>query len=123
MAVYPDSHVLQLALEEVRRRLAAVLGDHHTAHVQARVDGDDDLGLVRQLQQHPELAVRGKAGKHAGRVVVVKQLPAELQVQLVPKLADALPDVFRLHFQVFLVVKSNSHILPPSMMISLMINL
>ena len=114
MAVNADSHVLQLALEQVSRRLSAVLGDDHASHVKSlvgkclnesehvhvvgdaqivahlvlfnvrRVDGDDDFRLVSQLKQHPQLAVRGKAGKNPGRVVVVKQLSAEFQIELVP---------------------------------------
>ena len=50
-----------------------------------------------------------EAGKHAGGVVVVEQLAAEFQVQLVVKLGDPLPDVGRLCLQVFFIIKSNMH--------------
>ena len=124
VAVHLDPHVLQLGLELVRAALAAVLGDHNAAHIEALVlefldqaehvhvvgdsqvvahfvlfnvrgvDGDDQLRLVGHLQQHPQLAVRGKAGEHSGGVEVVEELSAEFQVQFVAELADALFDVF-----------------------------
>ena len=72
-------------------------------------DDDDDLGLVFQLQQHLQLGVRLKARQHAGSVVVIKQLAAKLQVELVVKLGDPLPDMRRLHGKVFVVVKSYFH--------------
>ena len=40
-------------------------------------------------------------------MVVVKQLAAEFQIQLVAEMGDALPDVGRLHFQIFVVVKTD----------------
>ena len=63
-----------------------------------RIDGNDDLSLVCQLQKHVQLAVRRKAWQDTGSVIIVEQLSAELQVQLVSELADPLADVFRLHF-------------------------
>ena len=71
------------------------------------VDGDDDLRLVLQLLQHADLAVWLESGQHPGGVVVVKQLAAELQIQLSAELRDAVPDVLRLHLQVLLVVKAD----------------
>ena len=50
-----------------------------------------------------------EAGQHAGGVVVIEQLAAEFQIQLVVELRDPLPDVLRLHLQVFVVVKSFFH--------------
>ena len=58
-------------------------------------DDDDDLGLLLELQQHLQLGVRLKARQHAGGVVVVEQLAAKLEVELVVELCDALPDVLR----------------------------
>ena len=72
-------------------------------------DDDDDLGLLLELQQHLQLGVRLKARQHAGGVVVVEQLAAKLEVELVVELCDALPDVLGLHLKVFRVVKAFFH--------------
>ena len=64
-------------------------------------------------QQHLQLAVRLKARQHAGGVVVIKQLAAKLQVELVVKLGNALPDVLGLHEKIFIVVKAFFHSLTP----------
>ena len=132
-------------MEGVRGGLSGVPGQHHAAHIQPQapehinesqhvlvvgdaqvapdlvlldvpgVDGDDDLHVLLQLQQHPHLAVRLEARQHPGGVIVVKQLAAELQIQLAAELADALPDLLRLHGEIFLIVKSNTaHIFCPS---------
>ena len=69
------------------------------------VDGNDDFRLIGKLHQHPELAVRGKARKHPGCMEIVKELSAELQIQLVSELADPLPDMVGLHGKVFAVVE------------------
>ena len=73
-------------------------------------DHDDDLSLVRELHEHAQLAVRRKTGKNTGSMIIVKKLSAELHVKLVTELIDPFPDVFGLHFQVFVVVKSNFHL-------------
>ena len=139
MAVHLYAHLLQTALEHLRAVLAREMGDAHASHIQVlglkntfqpqqigiignaqiaphlilldvlRADDDHNLHLIGQLHQHAQLAVRLKARKHAGRVVIVIKLSAELQIQLIIKLADALPDVLRLHLQIFFVVKSFSH--------------
>ena len=72
-------------------------------------DGDDDLHLVLQGGQHTNLAVGPEAGQHPGGMVVVKELAAELQIQLVAELAAALLDMRGLQGQVFVVVKSDLH--------------
>ena len=41
-----------------------------------------------------EFAVCGKAGKYSGCVIVVKQLSAKFQIQLVIELSDTLHNVF-----------------------------
>ena len=119
----------------VRRRLAAVPGHDHAAHIQPQlaedvdqpqhvvivgdaqiaphlvlfnirgVDGDDDLHVVAQLLEHTDLAVRLKARQHPGRMIVVKQLAAEFQIQLAAELGDPLFDLLGLGGQVFLVIK------------------
>ena len=79
------------------------------------VDGDHDLRLVLQLQQHPDLVVGRKAGQHTGGVVVVKQLAPEFQVQLAPKGIDAFANAGGLQMNVFLAVKTDPfHGRPPS---------
>ena len=78
-----------------------------------RADDDDDLRLVFQLEQHLQLGIRLEAGQHAGGVVVIKQLAAKLQVELVVKLGNALPDVLGLHEKIFIVVKAFFHSLTP----------
>ena len=132
-----DAQALQPGLEQVGGGLAGIAGDHHAAHQQATatedvdepqhvavigdaqvapdlvlldvpgVDGDDDLRLVLQLLQHTDLAVRLEPGQHPGGVVIVKQLAAELQIQLAAELGDPVTDVLRLHLQVLLVIKAN----------------
>ena len=74
--------------------------------------GNDDLRLIFKLHQHPYLAVRLKAGKHAGSVKVVKKLAAELKIELAAEFGYAFVDFFRLQFQIFLVVEAErSHFL------------
>ena len=136
VAIDLQPQALQPGLEGVGGGLAGVPGDHHAAHAQppapelvdepehiavvgdaqvppdlvlldvAGVDGDDDLRLVPQLLQHPQLAVRLKAGQYPAGVVVVKELAAEFQIELAPELGDAVPDVLGLGGQIFLVVKA-----------------
>ena len=129
MAVHLHPQGLQPLLEGVGGGLSGVLGDHHAAHVQvhgpervdepehvavvgdaqvppdfvlldvAGVDGDDDFRLVLHLGQHADLAVRLEPGQHPAGVEVVKQLAAELQVQLAAELGDALLDVLGLELK------------------------
>ena len=87
----------------------AVVAAHLVADDVLRADDDDDLGLILQLQQHLQLRVRLETGQHAGGVVVIEQLSAEFQIQLVVELRDPLADVLRLHLKVFVVVKSFFH--------------
>ena len=61
-----------------------------------RTDHNDNLHLVRQLHQHPQLAVRLKARQHPGSVIVIEQLSAKFQIQLVVELLNAMSDVLRL---------------------------
>ena len=135
--VYADAERLEPVLEFLRRRLTAVVRDDDAADIQSAAlkgvdqaqrvvvigdaevaaalaaldvvgrDGDDDLRLVAHLHKHAHLAVGGKARQHARRVVVVKELAAELQIQLAAELTDALADLFRLHPEVFIVVKAD----------------
>ena len=136
MPVDPQAQLLQLLLEGLGGKLAAVAGDDHRAHIQAKlpegvdqaehilivgdakiapdlvfndipgVDGDDDLRLVRHGFQHLDLAVRRKARQDPGRMIIVKQLSAKLQIKLAAKLLDAPLDLLRLPCNVDLIVKA-----------------
>ena len=137
VAVYADAEHLEPVLEFLRRRLTAVVRDDDAADIQSAAlkgvdqaqrvvvigdaevaaalaaldvvgrDGDDDLCLVAHLHKHAHLAVGGKARQHARRVVVVEEFAAELQIQLAAELTDAFADLFRLHPEVFIVVKAD----------------
>ena len=87
----------------------AVVAAHLAADDVLGADDDDDLGLLLELQKHLQLGVRLKAGQHAGGVVIVEQLAAEFQIQLIVKLLDALADMLRLHRKISVVVKSYFH--------------
>ena len=137
MAVAPDAQGGQPLQKGVRRPLAAVPAHHHTAHIEAHapedvdqpqhvvvigdaqvppdlvfldvcgVDGNEDLHVVLQLLEHPDLAVRLESRQHPGGVVVVEQLAAELQIQLAAELGDALFDLLGLGGEVLLIVKTD----------------
>ena len=91
----------------------AVVAAHLAADDVLRADDDDDLGLLLELQQHLQLGVRLKARQHAGGVVVVEQLAAELQIQLAAKLGPPRRDMLRLQLQVLVVVESDLHLHDP----------
>ena len=76
-------------------------------------DDDDNFGLLLELQKHLQLGIRLKARQHAGRMVVVKQLAAKFQIELIVKLGDTLPDVGGLHRKIFVVIKSDLHLHSP----------
>ena len=137
MAVDLDTQGLQALLEGIGGWLGMVMGDADAAHIQAdptegideaqdiqivgdtqvaaalvlfdgiSADDNDDLRGVLHLQQHFHLAIRRKPRQHAGSVVIIKELTAEFQVQLTAKLTDALPDLIRLHLQVFFIIKAD----------------
>ena len=77
-------------------------------------DGYYNFRLVRKLHQHTHLAVRLKARKYAGCVVIVEKLSPEFQVKFVVELADSFDDMCGLCLQVFFVVKSYFHVSYPS---------
>jgi hypothetical protein len=62
------------------------------------------------LHEHAQLAVGLETGKHTAGVVVVKELSAQLQIELVSELRNAFPDMFRLYVYILVVVKSNFHL-------------
>ena len=74
-----------------------------------RVDDDDGLDVIGEALEHADLGVGLKAGQHAARVVVVKELAAKLQVELAAELPYALADLLGLECDVLVVVKSDAH--------------
>ena len=71
-------------------------------------DGDHNLGLVGQLQQHAEFTVGRKAGQNPGSVKIIKEFSAKFQIKLISELINTFPDVIRLHLQIFVIVKTLS---------------
>ena len=138
MAITANAQRRQLSAEAIRARLAGVLRDDHAADVQTRavervrqaqhivvvgdaqvsaalvlfnvvrVDDDDDFHLTAKGAQHAHLAVRREAGKHARGVIVVKQLSAELEIQLPAELGNAPADAFGLKLDILVVVKTDA---------------
>ena len=124
MQIDPDAQLFQIFTEGIGIFLPAVLRDADTADIQAAAaelihqtqhirivgdpqipphlvlvdvhgtDNDDDLRLVGQLHQHPQLAVRLKTGKNAGCMIIIKKLSSELQIKLVSEMTDPLANVF-----------------------------
>ena len=60
----------------------------------ARADRDDDLRLLLQLEQHFHLSIRLKARQDARGVIVVKELAAELEIELAAEAVDPLENFF-----------------------------
>ena len=138
MAVHPKPQRLQLFLIRDRGGLLGETGQHHGSHAEplackcidqaqhirvicdavvapdfiflnvGGIDDDYDLRLIPQLLQHGDFGIGMEARKHAGRVIVVKELPAEFQIQLSAKLADPFTDMFGLHFQIQIIIKACS---------------
>ena len=136
-----DTEALQSLAVGHRAGLSVVMRDHHPADQKAAgdedvaqpqyvlvigdaqvapnlvllnihgTDNDDDLRIVLQLREHPQLAVRLEPRQHSAGVEVVIQLPAEFQVKFMSELRDALLDVLRLDFQIFPVIKTDFHII------------
>ena len=74
-----------------------------------RADGHHDLHVVFHRGEHADLAVGLEPRQHARGVVVVKELAAELQIELAAELAHALPDVLCLQLQIFIIVETDLH--------------
>ena len=80
-----------------------------------RRNDDNDLGAVAKTDEHSDLAVRLKTGKHARRMVIVEKFSAEFEIKFSAETVDPFLDAFRLHFYVLVVVKSLFHpFFPPS---------
>ena len=139
MPVGPDLQRIQPLLEGDGRRLVCPAGQHHGSDIQSdsaecvnqaqsvqvirdsqipahlallfivRVDDDDDLFPVLQLQQHLYLAVRLESGKYAAGMEIVKQFAAELQVEFSAEFINPLDNPLGLHPRVPIVVKTDFH--------------
>ena len=137
MVVALDAQRFQTVGEVQRGGLAGVAGDDHAPHIQAEppehvdepehvlvvgdaqippdlvlldvrgVDDDDDLHLVAEGAEHLHLAVGLEPGQHPGRMIVVKELAAELQIELAAEGADPLADVLGLELHILVVVKTD----------------
>ena len=142
--IYPDPVLFQVVLKEDRAVLILEMRYAHRSHIETAVtefidqtqdvgvirdseipaylvvlyidrrDDDDHFRLIPKLHEHLQFGIRLKAGKDAGRVVIVEKLPAEFQIELSAELADTLPDVLGLHFDVLLVAETDFHIFPLS---------
>ena len=71
----------------------------------AGVGADDELDLVAERLEHPQLHVRLEAGQHARGVQVLEQLSPDLEVELVAEAFGALADRGGLEGDVLLVVE------------------
>ena len=142
MAVHAHAQGFQALLEGDSLRLAVEARQHHAAHIHAHaaesvdqaqhiriignaqvaahlvffnivgIDHDHQLSLIAHGQQHGNFAVRPEARQHAGSMVIIKQLAAQLQIELAAKLADALPNMLRLHARILIVIKTDFHVCP-----------
>ena len=139
MKIYGNIQFLKPVFEQESRLLTGKLSDRHTADIKSlipicldqtenigvigdskipadlilldifRADYDDDLGLIAQFLEQAEFAVGSKSRKNTGCVEVIKKLSSEFEVKLVVEMTDSGTDVFRLHFQVFFIIKTNFH--------------
>ena len=73
------------------------------------VDGKDNLCLVSKLLKHLSFCVWSKSREDASSVVIVEQFTAKLKVELAAKFTDTLVDSIRLHSDVLLVIKADTH--------------
>ena len=133
--VYGNAEIGQTLDKAVHGRLRLVHRHNHAANVQAlalenidkandvRVVGNSKVAAVlilhdivcvnddknfrnrAELQQHFDFTVGLKTGQNAGRVVVVEELTAEFEVELVAERVDAFLDFFRLQRQILLVIE------------------
>ena len=127
---------MQSLSELLSQRLVRILGDRDRADIQAdlgksidqaehflvvcdaevtssfilldriRIDRDNDLDFILQLHEHLDFAVRLKARKNTGGVVIVEEFSAEFQIQLTAEFSDTVTDLLRLHLHVLFIAKA-----------------
>ena len=142
MKIYRDVQIFQPVFKEKRTFLAGELGNRDTSNIEPlisvcldqtenicivsdaeipsnlvffdvfRADDDDNFSLIAELFQKSELTVGSKTRQHAGGVIIVKKFSSEFKVKFVVEFADSVTNVFRLHFQILFVVKTDFHIFP-----------
>ena len=105
--VQPDAGECVDQSDRVRIVGDAEVGTHLVLRDRHGGNDDHDLRLILDLHQHADLAVRREAGQHARRVKIVKQLAAELEIELAAERVNPLADMCRLHLQIFVVVKTD----------------
>ncbi len=136
VGVNPDAPPLQLVLEELGRGLIVEAGDDDADDVDvpapeivnqlegvgvvgyaeigadlfsldvSRIDAQEDIGLVLELADQAHLDIGVVTGKDAGGMIIVEQLPAEFEVELVVETLDPFEDFFGLFRDVLFVVES-----------------
>ena len=84
----------------------AEVSSHFVLFDVRRVDRYDDLGVLLELHQHVDLTVGPESRKNTGSVIIVKQFSSELQIELSSEKVYPLKDVLRLHFYIFVIVKT-----------------
>ena len=143
MGVCADSAPFELGDELVDRRSILVSGHDHRVHLEviapefvdkphdlqvvgdaevlprlalddvARIDADDDLGLVLHPLEQLDLGVLVEARQHSHRVLVLYQLASELKVQTALAAAYPFKDVLGLFFDVLFCAESFfNHVAP-----------
>ncbi len=80
----------------------------------AGMDAQEYLRVAAELLQELDLDVGIVAGEHPGRVVVIKELAAELEVQTAVEVFDTIEDGRLLGLQVPSAVEARLHQSPPS---------
>ncbi len=135
------TQTLKTLAEIIGGALAAVMGDDHAPHHEAAsheglpqtkhvlvvsdteigadlvlhdilcANHNDNLDLVAELGEHPQLRIGLEAGQHAAGMVVVKQFTAKFQIQLTAEFFDTFPDVLRLNPDILLIVKALPHLI------------
>ena len=73
-------------------------------------DYNDDFRYIRELHEHLQLTVRLEARQNSGCMVIIKQLTAKFQIQLVSELTDSLLNMLRLNLQILIIIKTYSHV-------------
>ena len=132
-----DSPTLQFVLEEQRRRLVFIacnddacdfdpplteiinkfqrvavirdskIGTHFLSLDVTRVDAEHHLRFIAQLLQQTDLYIGIEAGKNSGGVIIIDQLAAEFEIQLVFKSRHTFKDGRGLFGKIRFVVEAN----------------
>ena len=82
------------------------------------IDGHHQLRLILQVEQHGYLAVRLETRQHTRCMKIVKQLSAQLQIELTAECGNAAANVIRLHPRIKIMIESRTHDGPPLLIIN-----